>query len=172
MNRSFALVLILVLVPVLAAAQDLGGVDFHLRDVNGDDQSFQEYLASVRGSDDAPKKGLVMISFWALWCNPCKAEMKALVDLYDAYKDKNFHYLAINEDNPRSFTKVKSYVTAEELPYTFWLDPNAEVFKKLNGQNLPYSLLVTETGKLVKKRTGFLPGDEKEIELDLKKYLQ
>ncbi|MBE0643655.1 MAG: TlpA family protein disulfide reductase [Bacteroidetes bacterium] len=151
------------------AAQDLTSVDFRLRDVDGNEFSFQKYLASVK---EGGEKGAVLISFWAMWCEPCKQEMKALVSVYEKYKDKNLHYLAVNLDNPRSLAKVKAYVRAQKLPYDFLLDPNSEVFKKLNGQSMPYSLIVSQDGKLVAKRTGYIAGDENEIEADIKKLLE
>ncbi len=151
------------------SAQDLTSVNFHLRDVNGKEQSFQKFLDKVRAGGE---KGAVLISFWAMWCEPCKQEMKSLVETYERLKDKNFHYIAVNLDNPRSLAKVKAYVTSQKLPYDVWLDPNSEAFKKLNGQGMPYSLLVNEEGKLMAKRTGYFPGDEKEIERDIRKILE
>jgi cytochrome c biogenesis protein CcmG/thiol:disulfide interchange protein DsbE len=151
------------------AAQDLTEVDFQLRDVDGNEFAFQKYLASLHESGE---KGSVMISFWAMWCEPCKQEMKAMVPVYEKYKDRNFRYLAINLDNPRSLAKVKAYVKAQKLPYDFLLDPNSEVFKKLNGQSMPYSLLLDRDGKLVAKRTGYIAGDENEIEADIRKILE
>lgn len=150
-------------------AQDMTSVDFRLRDVDGNEFSFQKYLTKIQQNGE---KGAVLISFWAMWCEPCKQEMKALVDVYEKYKDKNFHYLAVNLDNPRSLAKVKAYVRAQKLPYDFLLDPNSEVFKKLNGQSMPYSLILDQSGKLIAKRTGYIAGDENEIESDIKKILE
>jgi cytochrome c biogenesis protein CcmG, thiol:disulfide interchange protein DsbE len=151
------------------AAQDLTKVDFRLRDVDGKDFSFKKFLSSVK---DGQEKGAVLISFWALWCEPCKQEMKALVPTFEKFRDRNFHFLAINLDNPRSLAKVKAYVKAQKLPYHFLLDPNSEVFKKLNGQSMPYSLLIDGDGKLVSKRVGFNAGEEAEIEEDIRKILE
>ena len=153
-------------------AQDVSNIDFHLRDIDGDEHSFQEYLAEIRGTDEAPKKGILFVSFWAMWCKPCKEEMKAIVPVYNKLKDKNFHYLAINPDKPKSIAKVKAYVKSQELPYDFWLDPNSEVFKKLNGQSMPYAIMITESGKILKKGVGFIAGDEAEVEKTAAKYLE
>ena len=172
MKTAFFLLFLFVGFSSLALAQDLTSVDFSLRDVNGDEKSFQELLKQVRGTEAQPKKGVLMISFWALWCEPCKQEMKALRETYEKYKDKNFHYLAINIDNPRSGAKVKAYVSAQGHPYNFWLDPNSEIFKKLNGTSMPYSLIVSSDGKLIAKRVGFIAGDEKEIAKDIAKALE
>ncbi|MFZ1731859.1 MAG: TlpA disulfide reductase family protein [Bacteroidota bacterium] len=150
-------------------AQDMSSVDFRLRDVDGNEFSFQKYLSQVQ---TVGEKGAIIISFWAMWCEPCKQEMKALVPLFEKYKDRNLHYLAVNLDNPRSLAKVKAYVKAQKLPYDFLLDPNSEVFKKLNGQSMPYSLILDREGKLIAKRTGYIAGDENEIEVDIKKILE
>ena len=169
MKKSvFFAVLFLALAGQLAA-QDLTKVDFRLRDVDGKDFSFQKFLAEV---GEGKEKGAVFISFWAMWCEPCKQEMKALVPVFEKYRDHNFHFIAINLDNPRSLAKVKAYVQAQKLPYRFLLDPNSEVFKKLNGQSMPYSLLVDKDGKLVAKRAGVTAGEEAEIEEDIKKRLE
>jgi thioredoxin-related protein len=41
------------------------------------------------------------------------------------------------------------------------------VFQAFNGQNIPFSVLIDKDGKVVKRRIGYLPGDEKEIEADI-----
>ena len=172
MNKVFFAAAVFLLFLSGARAQDLTSIEFYLNDFAGEERSFQEFLSEVRGSDDNPKRGVVFISFWAMWCEPCKQEMKAMKAIYEKYKDRNFHYIAINLDNPRSLSKVKSYVKAQKLPYEFWLDPNSEVFKTLNGQSMPYSLILDEQGKLINKRVGYMAGEEKEIEEDIKKILE
>lgn len=169
MKKSLLYAVLFLAVLGQAAAQDLTNIDFRLRDVDGNDFSFQKFLSQV---GEGKEKGAVLISFWAMWCEPCKQEMKALVPAFEKYADKNFHYLAINLDNPRSLAKVKAYVKAQKLPYHFLLDPNSEVFKKLNGQSMPYSLLLDKDGKLIAKRAGFTAGEEAEIEEDIKKILE
>ncbi len=169
MKKFVMIAVLFVLAFSQVSAQNMSSVDFRLRDVDGNEFAFQKYLAKVKENGT---KGAVLISFWAMWCEPCKQEMKALVDVYEKYKDQNFHYLAINLDNPRSLAKVKAYVRAQKLPYDFLLDPNSEVFKKLNGQSMPYSLVLDQDGKLISKRTGYIAGDEHEIEADIKKILE
>jgi cytochrome c biogenesis protein CcmG, thiol:disulfide interchange protein DsbE len=172
MTRITCTLLFLFLSVTVTLAQDLTKLDFRLRDVEGKDRSFQELLKSIRGDEAQPHKGALIISFWALWCEPCKQEMKALKPVYEKLKAKNVHYLAINTDNPKSTAKVKQYVTTQALPYEHWLDPNSEIFKKLNGQSMPFSMIVDQDGKLIAKRTGFMAGDEKEIEADLVKIVE
>jgi cytochrome c biogenesis protein CcmG, thiol:disulfide interchange protein DsbE len=170
-TRSLFFVLFLVAAGGLRA-QDMSNINFTLRDVDGVDRSFQDILKEVRGADAVPKKGAIIISFWAMWCEPCKQEMKALRPLFEKLAGKNLRYLAINTDDPKSLAKVRSWVAGQKLPYTFLLDPNKEVFNKLGGLAMPYSLILDAGGKLIAKRTGFQGGDEKEIEADILKILE
>jgi thiol-disulfide isomerase/thioredoxin len=116
-------------------------------------------------------KGAVLVNFWALWCQPCRSEMKYLDAIYQKYKDKGFTILGINQDSPKSVSKVRSYISSQKISYPVALDPNTQYLQKLNGQSVPYSLLYDSNGKLVYKHSGFLPGDEIEIEKQIEQTL-
>src|SRR5690348_9880176 len=38
----------------------------------------------------------VLVNLWATWCPPCRAEMPAIQNIYDEYKDEGLIVLAIN----------------------------------------------------------------------------
>ncbi|MEJ2616904.1 MAG: TlpA disulfide reductase family protein [Ignavibacteriaceae bacterium] len=52
--------------------------------------------------DKLYSKGPLLINFWALWCEPCKEEMRHLNQIYKKYKDNGFTILGINQDSPKS----------------------------------------------------------------------
>jgi len=72
---------------------------------------------------------------------------------------------------PKSLAKVKAYVKSQSYPFTVVLDPNMQVFQAFDGQNLPFAVLIDKTGKVVSTRSGYLPGDEKEIAEDILKLI-
>ena len=117
------------------------------------------------------KEGPVLINFWALWCEPCKVEMRSLKLLYDKYKNKGFTILGINQDSPKSVSKVRSYISSQRINFPVAIDPNSQLLQKFNGQSIPYSLLINEEGKIVYKNVGYLPGDEIELEKEIQKLL-
>lgn len=112
-----------------------------------------------------------LVSFWALWCKPCRAEMKQLENLYNIYKDKGFTIIGVNQDSPRSLAKVKSFVSSHNVTFPIVLDPNQEIFQKFNGQSIPLSVLFNKKGEVIYTHIGYLPGDEIELEEQIKKVL-
>jgi cytochrome c biogenesis protein CcmG, thiol:disulfide interchange protein DsbE len=141
---------------IFAFGQESTTIDFTLNDINGEPVSLKDCL----------KTGPVYISFWALWCEPCKSELRVLQPLYETYKEKGITILAINCDTPKSLAKVKTYVATKKFSFLVLVDPDACVFEKLNGNNLPYTLLINKEGRIVKTRNRFLPGDKSDIEKD------
>lgn len=120
---------------------------------------------------DLLHRGPVYISFWALWCEPCKTELKALQKFHETYGREGLTILAINRDTQKSLAKVRAYLSAKGYTFTVCVDPDAEIFERLNGEALPYSLLVAPDGTIAYTATGFLPGDEKKIEREINKLL-
>jgi cytochrome c biogenesis protein CcmG/thiol:disulfide interchange protein DsbE len=78
-----------------AAAQPVGGGI--LTTLRGD----KLHLPTVAGN------GPTLVTFWALWCTPCKQELRALQKLYDQYSSRGFTVVAVNQDTPKSLAKVR-----------------------------------------------------------------
>ncbi len=116
-------------------------------------------------------EGVTLVNFWALWCKPCRVEMKALKKLHDKYSDQGLNILGINQDTPRSVNKVESFIKSQNVKYDIVLDPNKELFEMFNGQAVPYTLLYDKSGTVVYKATGYLPGDEIKLEEKIKETL-
>lgn len=129
--------------------------DFTLQDMDGKTVALADYLG----------KNPIMIDFWATWCNPCKVELPHLDDIYQKYQDQGLIFLAISEDSPRSASKVKPYVHSKKYAATIPLDPDGQVLRKFFGEDtLPYTVLIDREGKIVRTFTGYVPGQEKDIE--------
>ena len=66
-------------------------MNFSVTDVNGDETNFKNFLG----------KGPLLVNFWALWCEPCKQEMKAFIALSEKLKEKGVSMVSINTDKCR-----------------------------------------------------------------------
>lgn len=124
--------------------------DFTLRDLTGQE---------VRLADQAGK--VVVLSFWATWCGPCKEEMPHLAKMYGEKKDSGLVVLSISTDDARSASKVKPYI--EKMGYTFpvLLDRESSVIGTYNpSKTLPFTVVIDRQGNIAHVASGYNPGDE------------
>ena len=133
-----------------------------LKKINGKSVKLSEYL----------NKGPVLINFWATWCSPCKKEMVFLDQFERRYKDNGLSILSISVDSQKSLAHVRSYIRANNYTYDVFLDPNRQVFKKLNGNLMPTNVLIDKDGKVLWRHYGYIPGDEKNMDLELRSALK
>lgn len=137
--------------------------EFTLPDLDGNDVSMQKIL---------DKSEIVMLSFWATWCTPCKEEMKKMAELYDKYKSQGFEYVAISVDNQKSVAKVKAFITAQEYSFPVLLDTDKRVFEGYSGKDeMPYSVMLNKKKEIIAVHVGFKTGDEVTIEKEIKEGL-
>jgi peroxiredoxin len=138
-------------------------MNFVLRDALGEDVNFKNLLG----------KGPVLLNFWALWCEPCKQEMKAFKGLIDKFKEKGVTMVAINTDKVKSVAKVRAYVTTQELDFPVLLDPDGGIARDIFAmESLPYSLILNPDGTVYKRHVGYTAGDEVKTEEAINELLE
>ena len=142
-----------------AAAQAAAQNPIHIQDnlkftvktVNGDEVNFKDLLG----------KGPVLVDFWALWCEPCKQEMKAFKAISDKFKAEGVTVIAINTDQVRSLSKVRAYVNTQGFQFPVLVDPDGDVARDIfSMETLPYSLILRPDGTVFAKHIGYTAGDE------------
>jgi thiol-disulfide isomerase/thioredoxin len=124
--------------------------DFVLFDVNAN--PFR--LSELRGS-------VVVINFWASWCDPCREEMPILQDLYERYSMDGLIILGVNTTYTDSWEDAVSF--AKELGLTFPIlfdDTGAvgETLYKVFG--LPTSYWIDRDGVIRSFQLGALTEDQ------------
>ena len=107
---------------------------------------------------------LTFISFWATWCVPCLKKMKKLEILHHKYSENNFQVLGINVDDSKTSKKITSILNSNNITFPVYLDTEQKFLRKFNSEALPFSILVSPDNEILWEHTGYIPGDEKEIE--------
>lgn len=128
-----------------------------LKDLNGNDVSLSEYKGKV-----------VLVNFWATWCEPCRVEIPWLIDMQHKYGPKGFVLLGIAlDDEGKSavvpfVAKERFDVDGQKLPMDYKIlignDDAADKFGGLFGY--PTSILISRDGKQIKRVTGIISEDE------------
>lgn len=112
---------------------------------------------------------ITIISMWATWCAPCKKELDAIAELYDEWQSKyNVELLAITIDTQRQLAKVKPMVESKGWTYTVLSDANNQMRNTLGVVDIPKTFLVNNLGEIVYTHVGYSPGDEFELEEEIK----
>jgi len=99
-------------------------------------------LAAYRGR-------VVLVNFWATWCEPCLEEMPSLEDLQDRLKDRPFTLLTVNMEE--SDAKVERFLQStllQEDSLVVLFDRFGTVAKEWKARMLPVSFLIGPDGRI------------------------
>lgn len=149
----YSLALVLLSASAFAQSQDLPATK--IRDLDGKQVSFNE----------AFEKGKVtLVSFWATWCIPCKQEIKNIKSkLEDWKKETDFNYMTVSVDDSRATAMVKTYAKSQGWNFPTYTDPNSDLKRSLNFQNVPFTIIVDANGKVAFQHSGYEEGGEDEL---------
>lgn len=85
-----------------------------------------------------------VINFWATWCSPCRKETP---ELLAAAADPALQVVGIALDEAGA-SSVAPFVEARGIEYPILLG-NQDVFQRLGGVAIPYTLVVDPTGLVI-----------------------
>ncbi len=127
------------------------------KDLEGKEVTLAQYKGTV-----------VLVDFWATWCDPCYVEIPWLIEMQQKYAAKGFTVLgvAMDEEGKSAVTpflaKERFDVNGQKLamnyPIVLGNDDVADKFGGLLGY--PTGFLITRDGKVVKKFQGLTSFDE------------
>lgn len=127
--------------------------DFTLRDMNGQAVT----LSSLKGK-------VVILSFWATWCGPCKEEMPHLQALYNEFGSQGLVVLSISIDDARSASQVKPWIMSKGYTFPVLLDRESTAVVQYNpSKSVPFTVVIDRSFQVAETHAGFSPGDETKL---------
>ena len=142
------------------AAGDIGSrlPDFAVEDLRGGKVSSTDLQGKV-----------ILIDFWATWCQPCKKEMPGYQKLLDHYGSRGFAVVGFKFDTMMDTEDPLQFVSKIGVRYPVAVATD-DLKQKFGGiEGLPTTMLYDRQGILRKKIIGFEYADV--MEADLKPLL-
>jgi len=123
--------------------------DFTLKRLNGKG-SFS--LSSLRGR-------VVVINFWAAWCDPCKSEAPRFQSAFERYRGR---VAFVGIDTTDSTGEGSAFLARYGVTYTNVRDPAGEILTKYGGLPIPRTFVIARSGKV----SGYIFGEARAEELN------
>ena len=107
-----------------------------------------------------------VISFFATWCGPCRAEMPQLDTLSQKLTDVNFYLVNVSglvqgkkklKEDP---VLVKKMVDDLKVDLQILMDKYGKVAEKYGVKSLPRLVVIDKESKIHHVHDGYAPGDE------------
>lgn len=124
---------------------------------------------AVKVNELAEQGKPVIIAFFATWCKPCLRELKAIDELYDDWQEETgVEMYIVSVDQGQDEKKVRPLVNGNGWDYHVLLDPNGELKRAMNVQNIPHLFVIDSKGQTVYNHSGYTDGSE----TDIRQYLK
>jgi len=107
---------------------------------------FEDFLGNKINLKDY-QGNLVLINFWATWCNPCKREMVSLENLYKDTRFKNLKIFAVNMEQPNTLKTKKFFNDLNIEKLEIFFDRNLNFVKEFKLRGVPTTILVNKKGE-------------------------
>src|ERR1035437_2576367 len=128
-----------------------------IKDLNDRDVTLDQYKGQV-----------VLVNFWATWCEPCRIEIPWMIEFQKKYGPRGFTILGVSMDEEgkkvvepfleKERFDVNGQKEAMNYPILLGDDSIADKFGGIMG--LPTSMLYTRDGKKIKTIVGLVNHDD------------
>ena len=115
---------------------------------------------------------VVLLDFYATWCEPCRAETPHLVQLQQQYAAQGLQVIGLNVGGADDRDAVPAYAKEFGIQYPLAF-PDDELADSYLGdnQNIPQAFVFDRNGKLIKRFVGYSENSGAELERVVKASL-
>ncbi len=163
MKRSFAPLLALGLLGLLPAS--LCATDSTVVDRPAPALTFKDVASGKQISLAGLKGKVVVVDFWATWCEPCKTEIPGYIEMQDKYRAQGVVIIGVSLDTKKA-TSVKKFADENHMNYTIVMgsydDLDALTGKPGGDIVIPTTFLIDRTGRIVHQKVGAMAHAEYE----------
>ena len=142
---------------VLQNAKVLGTqVELALPDLFGAEQKLSAYRGRV-----------VVLNFWATYCEPCRREMPDLAEVQNSYAALGVQVIGASADVAEAKPAVLKFIKETKLNFPVWLGASVADMERFGlAPALPGTVIVGRDGKVVWHKSGVIKAAEVKQEID------
>ena len=106
---------------------------------------------SVLAVEDLRGK-VVLVDFWASWCQPCRDEAPALAQVYREYRERDVEFVGVNLwDNPGD---AELFLEQQGHEYPNGIDADGKIAISYGVRGIPEKFFINRNGEIARKFTG------------------
>ena len=120
-------------------------------------------LDGGKGSPADHRDKLVILNFWATWCQPCTLEMPSLEALWSRYRDRGLVVIGVSVDRGAPRALLDPYVRNLKLTFPILLDPDSTTSDRWRVTAIPATFIVRPGGDVAGMVTGAREWNSREM---------
>ena len=114
---------------------------------------------------------VVMVNFWATWCDGCVSELPSIIELRRNYATRGFEVLAINVDEEPEAV-LPGFLKRLKIDFPVYLDSDGSLSQTFDVHGIPLTLLVAvESRKILMVQGGERDWNTEEMRNRLEHWL-
>jgi peroxiredoxin len=117
------------------------------------------------------RERLVIVNFWATWCEPCTLEMPTLEALWREYRERGLMVLGVSVDRGAPRALLEPYVARLGLSFPILLDADLAASRAWRVQGLPATFIVRPGGEAIGMAVGAREWNSAEMRALLERHL-
>lgn len=111
------------------------------------------------------KGKVVVLDFYATWCEPCRVETPHLVRMQQQYGAKGLQVIGLNVGGEDDRADVPAFAKEFSIPYALaWPDDELVETYLGDNENIPQAFVFDRSGKLLKRFIGYNEERGQELE--------
>lgn len=119
------------------------------------------------------KGKVVVLDFYATWCEPCRAETPHLVRLQNEYGNKGLQVIGLNVGGDDDRDKVPAYAKEFSISYPMAYPDDDLVARYLSDiQDIPQSFVFDRNGELLRRFVGYNSQSGKDLDTTIKSAVE
>lgn len=131
-------------------------VELKLKDLFGTEQSLSQFRGRI-----------VILNFWATYCEPCRKEMPDLALIQNEYAALGVQVIGASADEVSDRPLVLKFIKETKVNFPIWMGATADDMTRFGlGTALPGTVVIDKNGKIVKVISGIVKAEDLRNDID------